>query len=353
MSSHRPPLTLRATRMLVRGLVHLPDPLRRLMAGRPHRVDGRTLRPDVQLVLRLLAIAPGDDATELTPVQWRDEVETEAWMFGHRPYVAMVRDTTIPGPAGPLDARIYDPRPGEPKGAVVTMFHGGGFVAGSLESVDPVCRFVARYVGCPVVSVAYRLAPEDPYPCAVEDAIAAFRWVRDHREELAGPRARVAVMGDDAGATLAAVVSHRTVEDERGGPDLQVLISPVVDLSRKTRSYEQFSRGYLLTEATMDWYLRHYLREPERAVEPDASPLLARHFGGLPPAYVLVPGFSVLRDEGLAYAAALQDADVPVTVRLDEGGIHGDLSAMGISPASRDLLVELCETVRGQLGLPS
>lgn len=223
-------------------------------------------------------------------------------------------------------------------------------MAGSLDSTDPVCRFVARYAGLTVVSVDYRLAPESPFPCAVEDAVAAFRHVRDHRGQLGGDASTpIAVMGDSAGGNLAAVVCHRTVEDEAGGPDLQVLVSPVTDWSRKSRSYALFPTGFFLTEATMDWYASHYLREPEQASHPDASPLLARHLGGLPPAYVLVSAFDVLRDEGLAYAARLEEAGVPVTLRVDEDGTHGDLNAMGVSRASRDLVIEVAEAVRDLL----
>lgn len=349
-TSPRRPLTLRATRALLRGVVRMPRPAVRLVAGRPRTADGHVLRPDLQATLRLLALAPGSPPHELTPQQWRTELETEAWIVGHGPHVAEVADRVIPGPAGPIGARVYTPRPGEPARAVIVFFHGGGFVAGSLDSHDPLCRFVARYTGATVVSVDYRLAPEHAFPCGVEDAVAAFRWVRDHRDELGAAGAPVAVMGDSSGATLAAVVCHRTVEDEQGLPDLQVLLTPVTDLSRKTRSYELFGEGYHLTEATMDWYSQLYLREPEQAAHPDASPLLARWFGGLPPAYVLVSAFDVLRDEGLAYAAALAEADVPVVVRVDEGGTHAALNAMGLSTASRDLLIEVCEQVRDLLG---
>ncbi|AKT50573.1 alpha/beta hydrolase [Arsenicicoccus sp. oral taxon 190] len=349
MSSPRPPVTLRATRSVLRGLARLPAPVIRAVAGRPRRVDGYTLRGDVQAALRLLEVSPGSDAAELTPEQWRAEMETEAWLFGHRPHVASVRDAAVPGPGGDIPVRVYNPRPDRPAPGVVVYFHGGGFVSGSLDTVDPVCRFLARYSGCVVVSVDYRLAPEHAFPCAVEDAVAAFRHVRDHLGDYAAPDAPVAVMGDSAGGNLAAVVCHRTVEDEAGGPDLQVLLTPVVDWSRKARSYTLFAQGYYLTEATMDWYSHHYLREPEQAGHPDASPLLARHLGGLPPAYVLVAAFDVLRDEGLAYAARLEEAGVPVTLRVDEDGTHGDINAMGLSRASRDLVIEVSEAVRDLL----
>lgn len=350
MPSTRRPLTLRATQSVLRGVARLPRPVLRLVAGRPQRVDGHTLRTDVQVALRMLELAPGSDAAELTPEQWRAEIETEAWLFGHQPHVASIRDGVLPGPAGSIRTRTYDPTPGEPPRGVVVYFHGGGFVAGSLDSTDPVCRFVARYAGLTVVSVDYRLAPESPFPCAVEDAVAAFRHVRDHRGQLGGDASTpIAVMGDSAGGNLAAVVCHRTVEDEAGGPDLQVLVSPVTDWSRKSRSYALFPTGFFLTEATMDWYASHYLREPEQASHPDASPLLARHLGGLPPAYVLVSAFDVLRDEGLAYAARLEEAGVPVTLRVDEDGTHGDVNAMGVSRASRDLVIEVAEAVRDLL----
>jgi acetyl esterase len=209
---------------------------------------------------------------------------------------------------GGIRVRVYRPvETGDLRGTVV-YFHGGGWVVGSLDSHDGIVRALAHHSSRVAVAVDYRLAPEHPFPAAVEDALAATDWAVANFGE-------VAVAGDSSGATLAAVVArHRAVER-------QVLICPVVDHRFDSGSYEQFAEGSFLTRDAMRWYWGQYLAGDD-GTSPDASPLRSPDFGGLPPAIVLVAGSDPLRDEGLAYAEKLAGAGVEVTVLRYDGMIH-------------------------------
>jgi acetyl esterase len=210
------------------------------------------------------------------------------------------------------------------------FFHGGGWVVGGLDSHDATCRQLALGSGCTVVSVDYRLAPEHPFPAAVADATAAFRFVRDNPLPDDVPLA-VAVMGDSAGGNLAAVVSARMRDGGEPMPVAQGLIYPSTDLRLQTRSAELFSRGFLLTRADMDWYRRQYAPDPGTWTDPAASPLLAPSHAGLPPTWVWTAGFDPLRDEGAAYAEALRQAGVTAHHRCFTDQVHG-FASMGILP---------------------
>jgi acetyl esterase len=248
---------------------------------------------------------------------------------------------TVDGAVGPLDARLYLPEGAPRPGPLVVWFHGGGWVVGDLDSHDPACRFLAHASGVPLLSVAYRLAPEAPFPAAVDDALAAFRWAVHHAASLGADPHRVGVAGDSAGGNLAAVVSLLATRDGGPAPAFQALVYPVTDLSRKSESYRRFAVGYFLTEAQMDWYRGHYLQDPAQAFDPRVSPLLAEDLTGLPPAYVTVGGFDPLRDETVAYARRLQDAGVPTTLRVHPGLIHAFVNAAGVLPAAAAATREL------------
>ena len=325
----------RVMRAVIRTLGALPGPIQRVIAGRPVVVDGQRLYTEVQMALRLLNALPGSDFSDLPLDRARAQIDAEARIFGGSLPVASVEDIEIPTRAGAVPARRYQNLP-EADGTVV-YFHGGGWVVGSLDSADSVCRFIAATSGLEVISVDYRLAPEHPFPAGVEDAIDSYRWVREHR-----PGRRIAVAGDSAGGNLSAVVSLATVGDAAGAPDFQLLFFPVTDLSGKHRSYRLFSDGYFLTEKQMDWYRGHYLPTPAHALEPFASPLRAEASAltKLPPAHVAVSGFDVLRDEGIAYAERLRDAGVPTTLQVVEGHIHAFVNATGVGRLSSRALAE-------------
>jgi acetyl esterase/lipase len=236
--------------------------------------------------------------------------------------IAETRDLAALGEDGErIPLRLYRPREGVLPALV--FFHGGGWVVGNLESYEALCRRLANAAQCAVVAVDYRLAPEHKFPSAVDDAWAATRFVADEAETLGIDRERLAVGGDSAGGNLAAVMS--LLARDRAGPKLrfQLLIYPAVDLGMKHDSIRRFAEGYLLTRATMRWFVDHYLSSPADAEDPRGSPLLASDLKGLPPALIVTAGFDPLCDEGEAYARRLAAHGVPVRHRHYEGQIHG------------------------------
>ena len=228
-----------------------------------------------------------------------------------------VRDLTVPGGAGEIGARLYRPLHEGPLPTVV-YFHGGGWVIGDLDTHDPACRRLADLSRAVVLSVDYRLAPESPFPAAVEDAVASTHWAADHVDELGGD-GRVAVAGDSAGGNLAAVVAQafRDAGRELAG---QLLIFPSTDSSVRYPSAEANASGYSLDQDTMTWF-RQQLAAPDPH-DPRISPALGR-LDGLAPAVVTVAQFDPLHDDGAAYAERLAAAGVPTTLRDFAGLIHG------------------------------
>ena len=226
-------------------------------------------------------------------------------------------------------------------------FHGGGWVIGSLETHDGTCRELAAGAGCVVVSVDYRLAPEHRYPAAAEDCYAATRWCAEHAAELAIDARRIAVGGDSAGGNLAAVVAQ--MARDRGGPGLvlQLLVYPVTDHDFGTASYRDNAAGYLLTAADMRWFWGHYLGDDTaRGAEPYASPLRAASLAGLPPALVITAELDPLRDEGEAYARALEAAGVAAKLHRYDGMIHGFFGMSAIMDQAVAAVREATGTLR-------
>ncbi|GAB3622509.1 alpha/beta hydrolase [Mariniluteicoccus endophyticus] len=323
----RPRPLARVLRLAVRGAGALPASAKRRLAGPPVVVDAQELDVDAQLALKVIN-ASGDTFETKPLARGRAELDDEAYAFGAEPHVA-TRDIAIPGPAGAMPARVYEPA-GSPTGAVV-YFHGGGWVLGGYAGADSFARRLVLDADVTVVSVDYRLAPENPFPAAVDDAVAAFRHVRDHAAAFGTTADRVAVGGESAGGNLTCVVAQQTRDDAEGGPCFQVPIFPVTDASRRTRSYELFGTGHFLTAAQMEWYLDHYVPNHDDRRDPRCSPLLAPDSAleGVAPACVVVAGFDPLRDEGLAYAERLREAGVPCETMLFEGFIHAFINAQG------------------------
>lgn len=232
-----------------------------------------------------------------------------------------VRDMWFEGPGGHLPVRVYSPAAPRPRPLVV-FFHGGGWVFGDAETHDGLCRQLANAAGSTVASVAYRRAPEHPFPAAAEDAHAATAWAFQHAEELEGDPRRLAVAGDSAGANLAAAAS--LMARDRGGPPiaLQVLAFPVLDSSMSTASYTQFADDPFLSRDEMAWYWDQYAPGAADRTDPYASPAAASDLTGLPPALVITAEIDVLRDEGEAYSARLRDAGVPVDAHCHMGTVH-------------------------------
>lgn len=319
-------LSIGALRGAIRAVAALPEAVQRLIAGKPIEIDDQRLYTEVQMALRLLNTLP--ESEDLSLAQAREQTEGAALLLGLNTPVGQVRNIAIPTRAGSVGARVYINDPAAPVEAAVVYFHGGGWVVGGLDSADSVCRYIAAQMNVAVISVDYRLAPEHRFPAGLEDAIDAYKWVRAQQQwgEV------VVVAGDSAGGTLSAAVCAETLDV--GAPDYQLLFYPATDLSRKRRSYELFGEGFFLTSSKMDWYRERYLSDPEQATDPRVSPLLAE-LAGHPPAHVVVAGFDVLRDEGLAYANKLEAAGTPVTRQIAAGHVHAFVNVLGVGKTGR------------------
>ncbi|NUP30773.1 MAG: alpha/beta hydrolase fold domain-containing protein [Streptomycetaceae bacterium] len=261
---------------------------------------------------------------------------------------ASTEDLRIPGPAGDLPARLYRPDTEGPHPAIV-YFHGGGFCLGDLDLYDHSCASLAAGTGAAVVSVDYRLAPEHPFPAAVDDTYAATAWVAAHGRDLGLDTARLAVAGDSAGGNLAAVTAIQA--RDRGGPEIayQLLIFPGTDLAAETASKAAYGNGgYYMRKETADWFHTSYLRTPADAFDPLASPLRTPDLRGLPPVHLLVGECDALVDECVAYGQRLADAGVPTDVRVYPGMFHGFLN-MPLE-AARQAREAAYQAVRAALG---
>jgi acetyl esterase len=234
--------------------------------------------------------------------------------------VAEVRDDTVPGPGGDIPVRIYRP---DGHGLPVLVYaHGGGFVFCDLDSHDGLCRNIANRVQAVVISVAYRLAPENRWPDAAEDVYTVAQWAVDNADAVGGDARRVAVGGDSAGGNLAAVAA--VMARDRGGPKIaaQLLLYPVIAADFDTESYRLYGKGFYNPKPALQWYWDQYVPMLADRENPYASPLRA-NLAGLPPAVVVLAGHDPLRDEGNAYADALEAAGVVMVRCPFEGGIHG------------------------------
>jgi acetyl esterase len=332
------------------------------------------LDPQIQALLDAMNALPGPPGHEVPVAQARaaHAAETEE-MSGPGEAVASVRDIAVPssgggdeasvsgdeaagrggglGRGGGVPVRVYRPAAGGADGAapgVVAYFHGGGWCLGTIDSFDTVCRALANASGALVASVGYRLAPEHPFPAAVEDARTVVRWLGEHAAELGGDPGRLAVAGDSAGGNLAAVTARRLRDD--GGPPLrlQALVYPACDAGLNTPSYRETGDGYGLTAASMRRWWELYLDGAD-GLQPDCSPLRAADLAGLPPAFVLTVDRDVLRDEGEAYAAALERAGVPVTHRRYDGAVHGFFRWLAKADLSRRAVDEVAGALAGAL----
>jgi len=266
--------------------------------------------------------------------------------------VALIEDGRLPGPGGPIAFRLYTPAPDRTL-PVLLYLHGGGWVVGDLDTHDSVCRALARRADCVVVSLDYRLAPENRFPAPVEDAWAGLNWLRDHAHEIGADPDRIAVGGDSSGGNLAAVVAQRS--RDRAGPPIaaQVLIYPVTDCSFETASYRDNAEGYLLTRAAMEFYWRLYLRDESDAADHRASPLRAHDLSNLPAATVITAEYDPLRDEGRAYAERLREAGSPVVYREYAGLVHGFATMAGALDAGRAAVQDAAAELRAAFRVPS
>lgn len=306
-------------------------------------------KPEVQQLLDQLAQLSGPDVSELTVDEARAAYHTLYEMLP-KPEIAHIDERTLPGPAGPIPIRIYtgDEAAAHEAPPVLVWFHGGGFVIGDLDTADNVARALANRSDAKVVSVGYRLAPEDPFPAPVDDAYAATAWVSDHADEIGADGSRLAVGGHSAGANLAAVVSQLARAAGTPAIQLQILACPTVDGVEQWPSRDENAEGYFLTRSTMDWFLANYVGGRD-ANNPRISPLRASDLSGLPPAVVITAELDPLRDEGRAYAAALAGAGVKVEPLHYDGQIHDFYTFEDVLPDARDALDRMAKALRSSL----
>lgn len=261
------------------------------------------------------------------------------------PDVALTRELQAEGPHGPIPMRLYRPAGTEATTVlpVLVYFHGGGWVIGDLETHDTLCRELANGSGCAVIAVDYRLAPENRFPAAVDDALAATQWVSAHATELRLDGLRLAVGGDSAGGNLAAVVAIAARDSGNLPIAFQLLIYPATDQNRTAPSHTENGQGYLLTSETMDYFTGHYIPDSTQYRDWRASPLLHADLSKLPPALVLTAGYDPLRDEGAEYAKRLTAAGNRASYVCFDRQIHGFIT-MGRVLDEAHTAVALCAT---------
>ncbi|HEX6622344.1 MAG TPA: alpha/beta hydrolase, partial [Pyrinomonadaceae bacterium] len=309
-----------------RALSRLPAWLQVRLSGQPPVViDEQTLDPQVQLLLAIMRWLDRGGRGPSSPAESRARLRQEMRaVSAPKTNVGAVRDFEIPGGAGPLPVRHYAPPADVDTRALLVYLHGGGFVIGDLDTHDEVCRLLCRHAGTHVMSVDYRLAPEHPFPAAVEDTLAALRWAQANASSLGAEAARVSVGGDSAGGNLATVAA-RLAAHEGSPPAAQLLIYPTTDAQAHYASKELFDEGFFLSRADCDTFYRRYTGGTGFGHEdPRVSPLRAPSDQlRLPPALVITAGFDVLRDEGEAYAAKLREAGTTVRARRFEALGHG------------------------------
>lgn len=327
----------------------LPPRLQRLIFGAPPEIEGQRLAGDLHALIRIAELAGSDEFSSDDVGEARRERRYEAEVVSVRPPLPMARveELAIPGPAGSIGARLYVP-PGLPAGPppLLVYYHGGGWVIGDLETHDGPCRFLATHAGTAVLSIDYRLAPEHPFPAAVEDSWAAYAWTLANVEALGCDPARIAVGGDSAGANLATVVCLQARDEGAAPPAMQLLIYPVTECGRELPSRARYGEGFLLTRTSMDFFESHYLPPGTDRSDPRVSVLQADDLSGLPLAYVALAGFDPLRDEGEAYAQRLREAGTPVALRNHAGLVHSFANLTAICPSANHAMLEAAGALR-------
>lgn len=305
------------------------------------------VRPDVHAVLNMLGNAPGPQMHEVDAPTARAMMR-QMTLITERPRgeLARVLDLGIPSPHGhAIPARLYSAVATPADGPVVAFYHGGGWVIGDLDSHDAMCRALANESSVRVVAVDYRLAPENKFPAAFEDAYAALVWTEKNATEQSFNPNRIAVAGDSAGGNLAAAVALHT--KAKGGPKLsaQILLYPVTQAKAQTGSMNELAKGYFLEKAGMDWFCDQYMEAGTDPADPRLSPLSAKDVGGVAPAFIVVAEYDPLKDEGKQYAAKLKAAGVDTTLIEVKGMIHGYLAMGGLLPQANLSLKEIGQAI--------
>lgn len=308
------------------------------------------LDPLVKAFLDKAAATPRPRAWDMTPAQVRQAFIDLVQANGPKDVaVGKIDNFSIPRPSAEIKARAYAPIAAVGPQPTMIYFHGGGFIAGGVDTHDGLCRQLVADGGFKVIAVDYRLAPEHPHPAAIEDAWAASQWIEQNAAQLGVDAGRLAVGGDNAGGMLAAIVSQ--MAREKGGLRLayQLLIFPFTQVGGETSSLNEFAMGYFLERRTIDYFMGLYLPAGTDKNAASVSPLRAKDFAGLPPAYVILAGFDPLRDEGLAYAEKLRTAGVKVTIADYPDMVHGFIYLQTVLPQAREAMTKAAKAVKAAL----
>lgn len=345
-----PPLQTKIETMVLRAAMGLPERAQRALLRKPVVIDGQTLAAETQMLLKLQELTKqpglgvGMSALEARPVV----VEQGRMVAGKQP-IGALRDITVDGAEGPLAARLYIPstRLGADPAPTLLFLHGGGMALGDLDSHDGACRHLAERSGVQVLSIDYRLAPEHPFPAAVEDCFAAYQWLVKNADSLNADPERLAVGGDSAGGLLSVTTAIQAAE--AGLPmAFQLLIYPAVDFVNRTRSKDLFDGGgFYLTKEGMDrltdWYFPDAAARSDVLGSPGCRTELPR---GLAPAFLATAGFDPLRDEGEAYARLLADHGVQVEAKRYPAMIHGFFNIVGVGRECRANAADIADKLR-------
>lgn len=309
------------------------------------------VRADVAALLAMIEASPRP------PMQMLDATEARAGSKAARALMevdegelGLVREFVIPGPAGPIGARLFDVAAERAPGDVVVFFHGGGFVIGDLDSHAPLCADLSRMLNLPVVSVDYRLAPEHPFPAGPDDTIAAARWLAAHSDEIGRSARRLVLVGDSAGANLALLTAIDLRDDPAAVPvAAQALFYPVTGPVAAEGSGADFAHGYFLTRPLMNWFDSHYAP----ALGDWRHETHLRGYAGLPPTAIITASLDPLRDQGRALAAALTIEGIETSYLEAAGNIHGFATMRRLVPSAHRDIERLCEALQLLLGEPA
>ena len=328
-------------------MLKLPRPIIKLLSGKAIEIDGQTMDPVVQFMVRSFV---DHEAGHIPTVEEeRREIDIQGGWFAHNPEPTVSITTwAVSGPNGEIPVEIHRPAKLPAKNAPALIFyHGGGHVAGSPASHRNLCRPISHEVNCAVLAPDYRLAPEHKFPVGINDCLAVFDAVVEQAGELGLNPKRISVGGDSAGGNAAAVVAQQR-KSAAFPPKFQALWVPWLDMSRQTRSYELMGEGFFLEKKKMEWFTAQYLRSDEDKLNPLASPSLG-NVEGVCPATIFGAGFDPLRDEGRDYAEKLKAAGVPTTYKLYEGVIHPFVNVAGKVPAARKAFDEAMSILRDNM----
>ncbi|TCI26302.1 alpha/beta hydrolase [Exiguobacterium sp. SH5S4] len=303
------------------------------------------VNPTIQFYLDQFKNQMSPTYEQMNPLELRRQEDEVLTRFQHKEHVHEVEDLDLSLPGRTLPIRIY--RSGATTAPALVYYHGGGYVTGSIETHDAICRTLANEVDCTVISVGYRLAPEHKFPAPVEDAYDALVWIGEHASELNVDASRLAVGGDSAGGTLATVSA--LITSERGGPSLvhQLLFYPVTGTEENLPlSLIDYATGYLLDEGLIRWFQQQYFNDENELTHPYASPILSDRLEQLPATTLLTAEYDPLRDVGRAYANKLISLGVPVTYKNYGGLIHGFTNYYAFVPEAKRAVKEAAHCLK-------